>query len=96
MLTHLLLRHGGTVESCLQEKCLDLAPPHILGEIRRQHGLWVRRVSPFSSCLMLGISLTDFAFSLHVCVSQLWKQWAVCWEESRVTCEWQWGGCQPP
>ena len=48
MLTHLLLRHGGTVESCLQEKCLDLAPPHILGEIRRQHGLWVRRGSPCS------------------------------------------------
>ena len=46
VLAHQLLRLGGTGDSCLQEKCLDLASPPVLGGLRRQHSLWVRRASP--------------------------------------------------
>ena len=46
VLAHQMLQLGGTVDSCLQEKCLDLASPPVLGGLRRQHSLWVRRASP--------------------------------------------------
>ena len=44
---------------------------------------------------MLGTSLTDLAFSLHVCESQLCEQWAVCWEDSRVQASGRWVNVSP-
>ena len=82
MLTHQLLRHGGTVDSCLQEECLDLAPPHIIGGIRRQHSLWVRRVSPCS--LPLWCCTHHSQTWLSVCTSvyhNYANQLTVCWED---------------
>ena len=82
VLAHLLLRRGGTVDSCLQEVCLDLAPPPALGSVWGQQSLWtqtegiqIRKPLLFAS-LTLGPGLTAHLTVLctalgHVYVNQL-------------------------
>ena len=82
VLALLLLRHGGTVDSCLKEVCLDLAPPPALGSVWGQQSLWtqtegiqIREPLLFAS-LTLGPGLTAHLTVLctalgHVYVNQL-------------------------
>lgn len=82
VLAHLLLRRGGTVDSCLQEICLDLAPPPALGSVWGQQSLWTQtegvqiRESLLFASLTLGPGLTAHLTALcsalgHVYVNQL-------------------------